>query len=226
MDDYELEHQHITKEHNDARNMEPRDKDYRRMAQSAYSGKPVKGYEIVSQSPTIKIFEKPGTDELIVSARGSKDLRDWKTNITLPFNGLSSSDRYKEDKAFVTDALEKYGKGKKVYVTGHSLGGAVAEQLKKDIPEIKTGKTYNPAFQGSDFFSHNKSKVKRVYGSGDVLGLFGRYLPGSEVKKTKKSYANETVSVANPVIGKVADVVRSHQIENISEAPHKKKQKK
>ena len=223
MDDYELEHHHITKEHNDARNMEPRDKDYRRMAQSAYSGKPVKGYEIVSQSPTIKIFEKPGTDELIVSARGSKDLRDWKTNITLPFNGLASSDRYKEDKAFVKDALEKYGKDKKVYITGHSLGGAVAEQLKKDFPVIKKGKTYNPAFQGSDFFSHKKSPVERVYGSGDILGVFGRHLPGATVNESKRSIANEAVSGASPVIGKTADIVRSHQIENISNSKSKKR---
>jgi hypothetical protein len=226
MSDIEMEHHHITKSHNDTRNMPPSDSDYRHMAKGAYSGTPVKGYEIVTQSPTIKIYKKPDSDDLVVSARGSYDLRDWKTNVTLPFNGLASSDRYKEDKAFVTNALEKYGKGKKVYVTGHSLGGAVAEQLKKDIPEIKTGKTYNPAFQGSDFFSRKKSNVKRVYGSGDALGVFGRYLPGAEVKKTKKSYANETVSVANPVIGKVADIVRSHQIENISEVPHKKKKRK
>lgn len=226
MSDIELEDHHITKSHNDARNMEPSDKDYRKMAQSAYSGKPVKGYELVTQSPTIKVFEKPGTNELIVSARGSKDLRDWKTNITLPFNGLASSDRYKEDKAFVNQALEKYGKDKKVYITGHSLGGAVAEQLKKDIPAIKKGKTYNPAFQGSDFFSRKNSSVKREYGSGDALGIFGRYLPGAKVRETKKSYANETVSTASPVIGKVADIVRSHQIENISDAPSKKKKRK
>lgn len=226
MSDIALEDHHITKAHVEGRNMEPRDKDYRRMAQSAYSGKPVKGYELITQSPTIKVFQKPGTDELVVSARGSKDLRDWKTNATLPFNGLASSDRYKEDKAFVNEALEKYGKDKKVYVTGHSLGGAVAEQLKKDIPAIKKGKTYNPAFQGSDFFSRNNSAVKREYGSGDILGLFGQYLPGAKVRQSKRSYANETVSAANPVIGKVADVVRSHQIENISEAPRKKRKQK
>jgi hypothetical protein len=206
--------------------MEPSDKDYRRMAKGAYSGTPVKGYEIVTQSPTIKIYKKPDSDDLVVSARGSYDLRDWKTNLTLPFNGLASSDRYKEDKAFVTGALEKYGKGKKVYVTGHSLGGAVAEQLKKDIPDIKKGKTYNPAFQGSDFFSRKDSSVKREYGSGDALGYFGRYLPGAKVRDTKTSYANQAVSAANPVIGKVADIVRSHQIENISEAPRKKKKRK
>jgi hypothetical protein len=223
MDDYALEHNHITKEHNDTRNIEPRDKDYRRMAQSAYSGKPVKGYNIISQSPTVKIFEKPGTDELVVSARGSKDLRDWKTNITLPFNGLASSDRYKEDKAFVKDALEKYGKDKKVYITGHSLGGAVAEQLKKDFPVIKKGKTYNPAFQGSDFFSHKKSPVDRVYGSGDLLGVFGRHLPGATVNESERSIANEAVSRASPIIGKTADIVRSHQIENISKGKSKKR---
>lgn len=223
MDDYALDHHHITKEHNDTRNMEPSDTDYRRMAQSAYSGKPVKGYNIISQSPTVKIFEKPGTNELVVSARGSKDLRDWKTNITLPFNGLASSDRYKEDKAFVKDALEKYGKDKKVYITGHSLGGAVADQLKKDFPAIKKGKTYNPAFQGSDFFSHKKSPVERVYGTGDALGFFGRYLPGAKLNETKRSVANEAVSKASPFIGKTADIIRSHQIENISDGKSKKR---
>ena len=224
MSDIALEDSHITKSHNEGRNMdEPRDKDYRRMAQSAYSGKPVKGYDIVTQSPTIKVFQKPGTDDLVVSARGSYDLRDWKTNATLPFNGLASSDRYKEDKAFVKDALEKYGKDKKVYITGHSLGGAVAEQLKKDFPVIKKGKTYNPAFQGSDFFSHKKSPVERVYGTGDLLGVFGRHLPGSTLNETKRSITNEAVSKASPFIGKTADIVRSHQIENISNGKSKKR---
>jgi len=220
-----LEHNHITKDYPISHNMEPSDDEYRALAEGAYGNKQVKGYNIITQSPTITVYEKPGSNKLVVSARGSKDLRDWKTNMTLPFNGLASSDRYKEDKAFVNDAIQKYAQGKKVYITGHSLGGAVANQLQKDIPTIKKGKTYNPAFQGSDFFSKKASPVKRVYGSGDALGYFGRLLPNAEVKTTKRSIANEAVSQASPLIGGTADIIRSHQIQNISKEPHKKKRK-
>lgn len=141
----------------------------------------VKGYQILAKSPTVIFYKRITDNTIVIAVRGSADKRDWlQTNTMLPFGKLTTTARYKEDKKFVADNLAKFAQGNDVYIVGHSLGGAIANQLQIDFPIIQGGITFNPAFQPMDFL--NKSKVQRKYTSGDPLGKLGRYLPGSVVE--------------------------------------------
>jgi hypothetical protein len=141
----------------------------------------IEGYEVLVKSPTIVFYKRITDNTVIIAVRGSADSRDWLgTNTFLPFNALTMTDRYKEDKKFVGDNIGKYSEGNDIYVVGHSLGGVIADQLQKDFPIIKGGLSFNPAYQPSDFF--NKSKVDRKYTSRDPLGLLGRFLPNAQVE--------------------------------------------
>lgn len=144
----------------------------------------VPGYQVLAKSPTIVFYKRIPDNTVIIAVRGSADSRDWLgTNTLLPFNALTLSARYKEDKKFVGDNLPKFSNGNDVYVVGHSLGGTIANQLQKDFPIIKGGLSFNPAYQPLDFI--NKSKVDRKYTNRDPLGLLGRFLPGAKVENNE-----------------------------------------
>lgn len=144
----------------------------------------VPGYQVLAKSPTIVFYKRITDNTVIIAVRGSADSRDWLgTNTLLPFNALTWSARYKEDKKFVGDNLPKFSNGNDVYVVGHSLGGTIANQLQKDFPIIKGGLSFNPAYQPLDFIK--KSKVDRKYTNRDPLGLLGRFLPGATVENNE-----------------------------------------
>jgi len=187
---------------------EPDERDLNQLAKGAYDGSVPSNYQLIDQSPTIKIYKKTDDNTLVISVRGSADVRDWKTNFTaLPFNRLNKSDRYIEDKNFVGNAIQKYSNGNDIYITAHSLGGAVADQLQKDFPQIKSGLSFNPAYQASDFFNPQETTIKRKYHQDDVLGMLGRYLPQSTVEKQKPTNFIEKVIGKKPSI---FDRLKSH----------------
>jgi len=180
---------------------EPDERDFNQLAKGAYDGSVPSNYQLIDQSPTIKIYKKNDDNTIIISVRGSADLRDWKTNFTaLPFNRLNKSDRYIEDRNFVGNAIQKYSNGNDIYITAHSLGGAVADQLQKDFPQIKSGLSFNPAYQASDFFNPQETTIKRKYHQDDVLGMLGRYLPQSTVETQKPKNFIEKVIGKTPSI--------------------------
>jgi hypothetical protein len=170
--------------------IEPPEVELNKLAQAVYKGRnDIQGYELLESSPTIGIYKKIADNTLVISVRGSADTQDWITNAQLPFNNLTNTQRYKTDKEYVMNAIAKYGKGNDIYITAHSLGGVIADQLKKDFEDIKSGTSFNPAFQAKDLFNSDESTVKRKYTAEDPLGMLGRYLKGAEVEAPKK---NET----------------------------------
>jgi hypothetical protein len=160
----------------------PPEKDLNKLEKGTYKTNfEVPGYQILAKSPTVIFYKRITDNTVVIAVRGSSDKRDWlQTNTMLPFGRLTTTSRYKEDKKFVADNLAKFAEGNDVYIVGHSLGGAIANQLQIDFPIIQGGITFNPAFQPMDFL--NKSKIQRKYTSGDPLGKLGRYLPGSVVE--------------------------------------------
>jgi hypothetical protein len=166
---------------------QPPENDLNKLSQAVYKGRnDIPGYELLEAIPTIGIYKQIASNTIVIAVRGSADTQDWITNAQLPFNNLVNTARYKTDKEFVMNAVQKYGPGNDVYITGHSLGGMVAEQLKRDFDQIKSGITFNPAFESQDLFNREESTVKRRYTSEDPLGIIGQNLKGAEVEAPKK----------------------------------------
>jgi dienelactone hydrolase len=162
---------------------EPPENDLNLLSQAVYKGRnDIPGYQLLEAIPTIGIYKQIASNTIVIAVRGSADLQDWKTNAQLPFNNLVNTSRYKTDKEFVMNAIQKYGDGNDVYITGHSLGGQVAEQLKRDFEQIKSGVTFNPAFESKDLLNLEESTVKRRYTAEDPLGILGRNIKGAEVE--------------------------------------------
>ena len=169
---------------------EPPEVELNKLAQAVYKGRnDIPGYELLESIPTIGVYKKIADNTLVIAVRGSADTQDWITNAQLPFNNLTNTQRYKTDKEYVMNAIAKYGQGNDIYITAHSLGGVIADQLKKDFEQIKSGTSFNPAFQAKDLLNSDESKVKRKYTAEDPLGIVGRFLKGAEVEAPKK---NET----------------------------------
>jgi len=182
----------------------PPEKDLNKLEKGTYKTNfEVPGYQILAKSPTVIFYKRITDNTVVIAVRGSSDKRDWlQTNTMLPFGRLTTTSRYKEDKKFVADNLAKFSQGNDVYIVGHSLGGAIANQLQIDFPIIQGGITFNPAFQPMDFL--NKSKIQRKYTSGDPLGKLGRYLPGSVVE--------DDSSLLDRFIPSVGVMGKSHQL--------------
>jgi hypothetical protein len=71
--------------------------------------------------------------------------------------------------------------GHQVFLTGHSLGGAIDNQLKRDFPQLRDAVEFNPAFQSKDLI-YQQPGIKRYYVSTDPLyRLGGRLFRGNIV---------------------------------------------
>ena len=170
------------------RGAEPPEIDFFNASKSAYGNHPLSGYTITDQIPTITVYKKNDDNTIIISVRGSYDKRDWlDANTRLAFNRLDQSDRFKEDKDFVGRILQKYGNTMDYYLASHSLGGAIATELQRIYPQLKSGYSYNPAFQTKELLETNTPTIRRKYTDSDALGKVGQFLKGAEVEKTKEN---------------------------------------
>lgn len=82
-----------------------------------------------------------------------------RTDATLPFNALRFTRRYRGDVAVIRQIVQKYPPNQyEYYLTGHSLGGAIVRQLKRDFPFFKDAVVYNGAFQPYDLTSRGNQQ--------------------------------------------------------------------
>ena len=129
----------------------------------------IAGWRLVDVTPTLRAYLSPDGTTILLAVRGTNptDLRDIAADLSIPANGLSASLRYRLDHATVRGLMAKYPTQTFV-TTGHSLGSAVALQLAKDFPRIKSGVAFNGALQPSDLI-FQRPGFKEIYNSNDPL---------------------------------------------------------
>lgn len=163
----------------------PSDKVFLDISTQAYKSNPasmVDGFRLLRATSTINAYINDGQKVIIIGVRGTemKDTEDLKADASLPFNKLKSINRYSKDADFVRSVLAQFP-AYQVFLTGHSLGGAIDNQLKRDFPQLRDAVEFNPAFQSKDLI-YQQPGIKRYYISSDPLyRLGGRLFRGNVV---------------------------------------------
>jgi hypothetical protein len=130
----------------------------------------VKDYELVAKSPNGLIYDRPSSKIRVYAFRGTQNKEDVRSFPSLISNTFASSSRYKKDKAFVQK--HPAPAGYRTVAGGHSLGGAIVDQLLAD-GLVQSGISFNPAVELSKL--HNAGN-KRIYNRHDFLyKLIGMY---------------------------------------------------
>ncbi len=145
--------------------------------------------------------------EAIIAFRGTENngfqfWYDWKTNLTSIFGFEPLQYEIASDNILkIISALKSENPDIKIYATGHSLGGGLAQQagyLSKDIKEVFTFNT-SPVTNWTSLALRGEVKnaypiIHRIYNGGEVLGgvrsvstlftkaRFGRHDIGIQIK--------------------------------------------
>jgi len=197
--------------------------DVARSAYKPFAEHNIKEYQLIHQTPTLKFYENPYEAKMVVAIRGTKGSllgTDWRANYTIPFNGIKSTTRYKQDVEEVRKIKYRYP-SHKFYGVAHSLGGTILDAMIDD-GLIEKGLSYNPAVQPQYAQS---DKNKRIYQEGDPLyALMGK---GSKIEKVKEkgpsSIADKVYdyTVGLTPLGKVISTayrgLQAHNLTNFSD---------
>lgn len=169
----------------------PTEKMFYQATETAYNPNPpptLNGWRLILNTPTLDAWFD-GQKSILVGVRGTNitDKKDLFADANIPLNRLTTTDRYKKDVADLRRVFADYPPERyEYYLAGHSLGGAIINQLKADFPMLKDAVQYNPAFQPLDFFRSQKGDIKRIYTSEDGLyKLGGRFFRNNVVIPSK-----------------------------------------
>lgn len=147
---------------------------YAKMIQNVYKQKfeSVHNHTLKAHSKNVFYYENEKTKHCVFAIRGMipTNAEDITAVSSLISNGLSHTTRYKRDLDFIKGY--NYGDQSKTIFVGHSLGGAICDQLINDGIAHKCI-TFNPAVQPKDIRNNHN---ERYYNPNDFLYLLiGRY---------------------------------------------------
>ena len=193
----------------------PSDKDFFAISKHQYSKKgvdPIKNYKLVYDSDTVKAYLDESDDTIILSVRGTTSKEDVKADASIAVNRLKYSTRYARDKQIIEQIATMFPYDKyDYYLTGHSLGGALINQLKRDFKWLKDSVQFNPAFQPYDLISQQSNENKRYYTPDDPLYNFGgRLFSGNIMVKTEKP----TLKMPSNILSDSFNYYQGHSLDN------------
>lgn len=178
----------------------------------------VGSFAFFESTPTLKFYKSTTYPiRYLVSVRGTKYGEDYgnsdlQADKLIAFGQLEQSPRYMQDAADMQRVLGNRPEGEKVYVTGHSLGGAICDLfLFNHLADAAV--TYNPAMQ----LNKQEPKNHRVYNDHDPLYLLGvpHFNTPPEVHKDTNEPPYNYVRRLNPGL-LVYDELRAHDLANLS----------
>ena len=130
------------------------------------------GYEIDAplSDSRVKVYKKIGSNQVIVTHRGSVGLDDWWDNAKFLVAGkVKSTKTYKMHRERHLKAIEKYG-AENIIGIGHSRAGLYLQELQKEVP-IKEIITYNKAVGFYDALRTNPAEQTDVKVKNDFVSL-------------------------------------------------------
>lgn len=129
---------------------DPTDKDLQTLSKAAYKHDPtVAGFTFVPSLSTYesKVYVRPGSDTVIVAFKGTDptSLDDIRTDIGLAAGHLGDSARTKRSREIIT-RVRSTMPGKRIVVTGHSLGASLAREVSND-PGVTKAVGFNTGYE-------------------------------------------------------------------------------
>jgi hypothetical protein len=195
--------------------MKPEEKTFFLTAEQTYSDRPPKqigDFLLIGDSPTIDAWLNYKTNTIMIAVRGTKDFRDVKADTSLPFNNLTNTNRYQNDRNIIASLSRTFNPSVyDYYLTGHSLGGAIVSQLKRDFPFLKDAVLYNSAFQPKDLVQQSSGSIKRVYTTDDPL-----YNAGGKFFINSRVVPINTTAI-DGILGRVIRGYKGHKLSKFRE---------
>jgi hypothetical protein len=187
----------LLKEENEKKQqVAPTTKEFLALTKVSYSASPgtkIGSYTLALNTPTVDVWQDDAQMVVVVTIRGTlpTSAQDIRADMYLFGNSLSSTTRYKTDKTMMAQVIARYP-SYRIYVAGHSLGGAISMQLRRDFGSAIAGvRGFNSAFQPEDF-KNKDMDIQHSYTSSDPLfHLGGKHLANVTVHKTNTDYAHK-----------------------------------
>lgn len=165
---------------------------YEKVPEDKLNVKNIIDLKLISSNPTIKIYQRVGTNQIIIAIRGTKieSRKDLISDIYIAIQNLHRTQRYKEDFNFLQKFFKIYTPDKyEFYLSSHSLGSAIAQEFLKEFPFLKKSTHFNGALQR--FTSKTRpynNKIDYHYFDRDFLhNTVGNFVP-SDSKITIHKY--------------------------------------
>ncbi len=117
---------------------------------------------------------------IIISSRGTADIDDVITDISILKNDLKNTERFKKLEGLINHLKSIY-KGYHISTTGHSLGASLS--TKTDV----LSHTFN---EGPDFDEKKKQNIKHRI-EGDIISILNK--DKSETEKKDERYSSHTI---------------------------------
>ena len=159
-------------------------------------------YDSMLSNHNQQVWYNPNTKKLLYNVAGTHNLSDVGTDVWLAFGGLKNTNRYKEASKILDEAKRKYGKDINTTVTGHSLGGSIAQYVAN-----KNDKVYT-LDKGATIGQKTRSNENAYRTEGDLVSLLSA---GGKRVKTLNNY-NKAQGFA-PL-----DALKAHDIDSIKNA--------
>jgi triacylglycerol lipase len=174
----------------------------------AYGPIPPRGSSVLSSRATdTRVLVLSGADDGIVAFRGTANLRNWLTDLECDLKPWQSPHAcvhagflaaWRSVRSDVIDAVEDFGPDRRIWLTGHSLGGALAMLAALDLKREVSNASHiagcytfgQPRVGNADFRAWfnavHRARAFRVVHSDDIVArvpwLLGAYRhAGTEV---------------------------------------------
>ena len=143
-----------------------------------------------------QVYYNKDKNKLLFNVNGTQSASDWVTDAYLGAGHLKDTSRYQESKKILEKSKQKYNPSS-TSVSGHSLGGSIAQNI--------AGKDDNIVTLDSGYTIGQRTRGKSYRTAGDIVSLLG-------------STAKHMTTLKNPNWSTgilPLDILNSHNVDNI-----------
>ena len=156
-------------------------------------------YDSMLSNHNQQVWYNPNTKKMLFNVAGTHNLKDWGTDLYLAFGKLKDTNRYKEARNILNEAKRKYGNDIETKISGHSLGGAIAQYVGGKDDKVYT------LDKGATIGQKTRSNENAYRTSGDIVSALNA---NSTRMNTLNNYNKSTGFIP-------LDILKAHNVENI-----------